>query len=370
MSASFFTFFALMVENPALTVSVLLTLAVLVVNGWTDAPNAIAGAVVTGALSFRRAVALAAVCNFLGVLCVTAVYPSVVETIYSIAAFGGGPRAASLALCAAMGAVVLWAAAAWWWGIPTSESHALAAGLSGAALALEGSLGCIRWQRWGAVLLGLVLSVAAGLWAGRQTERLTRRWPLSSKLFRLCQIPGAAGTAFFHGAQDGQKFIGVFLLGSALAQGRQETQILRVPLWLMVLCAAAMAAGTALGDGGSLTPWAGRWSPWGRGRVFRPIWRASCACWWPPCWAFRSPPPTPGRRRCWGLGQRGRGAWTGGWSGLSCWPGWPPSRGVWPWAMAWRGPRWPDGAEASGDRRFSPKGCGLPLTRLPGCYTI
>ena len=247
LSASFFTFFALMVENPALTVSVLLTLAVLVVNGWTDAPNAIAGAVVTGALSFRRAVALAAVCNFLGVLCVTAVYPSVVETIYSIAAFGGGPRAASLALCAAMGAVVLWAAAAWWWGIPTSESHALAAGLSGAALALEGSLGCIRWQRWGAVLLGLVLSVASGLWAGRQTERLTRRWPLSPKLFRLCQIPGAAGTAFFHGAQDGQKFIGVFLLGSALAQGRQETQILRVPLWLMVLCAAAMAAGTALG---------------------------------------------------------------------------------------------------------------------------
>ena len=247
MSASFFTFFALMVENPALTVSVLLTLAVLVVNGWTDAPNAIAGAVVTGALSFRRAVALAAVCNFLGVLCVTAVYPSVVETIYSIAAFGGGPRAASLALCAAMGAVVLWAAAAWWWGIPTSESHALAAGLSGAALALEGSLGCIRWQRWGAVLLGLVLSVAAGLWAGRQTERLTRRWPLSPKLFRLCQIPGAAGTAFFHGAQDGQKFIGVFLLGSALAQGRQETQILRVPLWLMVLCAAPQAAGAPRG---------------------------------------------------------------------------------------------------------------------------
>ena len=88
-----------MVETPALTVSVLLTLAVLVVNGWTDAPNAIAGAVVTGALSFRRAVALAAVCNFLGVLCVTAVYPSVVETIYSIAAFGGGHHFRPSQLC-------------------------------------------------------------------------------------------------------------------------------------------------------------------------------------------------------------------------------------------------------------------------------
>ena len=235
-----------MARSPALAVTVLLALAVLVVNGWTDAPNAIAGVVVSGALPFPAAAALAALCNCAGVLSVTAAAP-VARTIYSMARFGGTSRQALCALCAAMTAVVLWAVAAWALGIPTSESHALAAGLSGAALALEGSLGCIRWQRWGAVLLGLVLSVAAGLWAGRQTERLTRRWPLSSKLFRLCQIPGAAGTAFFHGAQDGQKFIGVFLLGSALAQGRQETQILRVPLWLMVLCAAAMAAGTALG---------------------------------------------------------------------------------------------------------------------------
>ena len=140
MPASFSTFLAQAVENPALALSVLLTLGVLLVNGWTDAPNAIAGAVVTGALSFRRAVLLAAVCNFLGVLCVTSAYPSVAETVYSIASFGGGPEAASLALCAAMGAVVLWAAAAWRWGIPTSESHALIAGLSGAAIALHNGM--------------------------------------------------------------------------------------------------------------------------------------------------------------------------------------------------------------------------------------
>ena len=112
MPASFSTFLAQAVENPALALSVLLTLGVLLVDGWTDAPNAIAGAVVTGALSFRRAVLLAAVGNFLGVLCVTSVYPSVAESIYSIASFEGGPEAASLALCAAMGAVVLWAATA------------------------------------------------------------------------------------------------------------------------------------------------------------------------------------------------------------------------------------------------------------------
>lgn len=85
-------FLCQMAASPALTLTVLLTLAVLLVNGWTDAPNAIAAAVVTGALPFRPAVGLAALCNLLGVLCVTAVNTSVAETIYSIASFGGGPR--------------------------------------------------------------------------------------------------------------------------------------------------------------------------------------------------------------------------------------------------------------------------------------
>ena len=242
MTISLSEFLAQLAANPVLAVTVALTLGVVLVNGWTDAPNAIATCVSTRAMSARSAILMAAVFNFLGVLVMTMVNASVAATIYNMVDFGGNTADALTALCAALVAIVAWATAAWWFGIPTSESHALAAGLSGAALALEGSLGCIRWQRWGAVLLGLVLSVAAGLWAGRQTERLTRRWPLSSKLFLLCQIPGAAGTAFFHGAQDGQKFIGVFLLGSALAQGRQETQILRVPLWLMVLCAATRPA--------------------------------------------------------------------------------------------------------------------------------
>ena len=247
MPASFSTFLAQTVENPALALSVALTLGVLLVNGWTDAPNAIAGAVVTGALSFRRAVLLAAGCNFLGVFCVTAVNTSVAETVYSIASFGGGAEAASLALCAAMTAVVIWAAAAWRWGIPTSESHALVAGISGAAVALEGSFACIRWQRWGLVLLGLVLSTALGFLAGCWAEGLTRNWRWPEGVFRLLQIPGAAGTAFLHGAQDGQKFLGVFLLGVSLAQGRQEAQILWVPLWMMALCALFMALGTGMG---------------------------------------------------------------------------------------------------------------------------
>ena len=247
MPLSFFDFLAQAGREPALLITALLTLAVLVVNGWTDAPNAIAGAVVTGALPFRRAVALAAVCNFLGVLCVTSVNASVADTIYSLASFGGGSRAALAALCAAMAAVVLWAALAWCFGIPTSESHALAAGVSGAAVALEGSFSCLRWDSWGKVLLGLLLSALAGFGAGRLAARRLRTVKVSDRTLLGTQVPGAALAAFLHGAQDGQKFLGIFLLGTTLARGQGGQSSPLIPLWLMALCAGFMALGTLMG---------------------------------------------------------------------------------------------------------------------------
>ena len=233
--------------SPALLLTAGLAVAVLLVNGWTDAPNAITGAVATGALPFRRAVVLAAVCNFLGVLCVTSVNASVAETIYSIARFGGGTRAAGLALCAAMLAVVLWATLAWRFGIPTSESHALVAGLSGAAVALEGDLSCIRWDCWGRVLLGMALSALAGFWAGRWALQGVDSVKLSRHTALLAQVPGTACVAFLHGAQDGQKFLGIFLLGLSLARGEEGGALPSIPLWLVALCAAGMALGTLMG---------------------------------------------------------------------------------------------------------------------------
>ena len=161
MSLSFFEFCSQASGNFPLIITTFLTIAVIAVNGWTDAPNAIASTVSTGTLSFSKAVLLAAACNFLGVLCITSFYPSVAETIYSIADFNSSPYFALTALCAAMSAVILWACFAWYFGIPTSESHALAAGISGAAVALEGSLSCIRWDAWSKIILGLFLSSLA-----------------------------------------------------------------------------------------------------------------------------------------------------------------------------------------------------------------
>lgn len=246
MFLSFFDFFHNLLVHPPLALTTVLLLSVLLVNGWTDAPNAIAGAVVTEALSFRTAVALSAICNLLGVLCITSVNASVTETVYTIARFNGDAKTALTALCAGMTAVVCWAVVAWGAGIPTSESHALVAGISGAAVAL-GGLNCLRLDCWYKVFLGLALSSLVGLFGGIYAQKLLNHIKLSNCTLIMTQILGAAGSSFFHGAQDGQKFLGIFLLGIALAQNKSTQQIVSPPLWLMAVCAVFISLGTLLG---------------------------------------------------------------------------------------------------------------------------
>ena len=246
MSTLTFSGFLAQLSDPSFRLVVLLTLGVLLVNGWTDAPNAIATAVSSGTLSYPSAVALAAGCNLLGAAVTAALRPAVAWSIYSLADFGPRPGAALCALCAALGSVVLWAAAAWVLGIPTSESHALAAALTGAAAALGGGLSNVNGRVWAGLLWGLILSVGLGFLLGRRLGRLrTRR--RGAAFYRRAQAAGAAAMAFLHGAQDGQKFLGVFLLGTALAQGQRESGPMAPPFWLLALCALTMALGTCLG---------------------------------------------------------------------------------------------------------------------------
>lgn len=228
---------------PGLLPVALLTLGVLLVNGWTDAPNAIATAVSSGALPFPAAAALAAVCDLLGALLAAALFPAVTETVLELARFGGDRQSALWALCAALGAVVLWSTVAWIFGLPTSESHGLLAGLTGAALALEG--GAVDLRAWTRVLLALPLSIALG-WLLAKALAARPRKARSTSFCRRAQRVGAAAMALLHGAQDGQKFLGIFLLGLSLAAGREHPTG-PAPLWLTALCAGTMALGTALG---------------------------------------------------------------------------------------------------------------------------
>lgn len=240
-------------SNYILLITSLLTLAVIMINGWTDAPNAIATCVSTKAISPKKAIILAAIFNFLGVLVMTLVNTTVAQTIYKMVDFGGDTNDALAALCAALVGIVLWATLAWAFGIPTSESHALIAGISGAAIALQGGFSGINGSEWIKVIYGIIFSTVAGFGSSylivKLIEVICRKMERrrTTRFFRKAQIVSASAMAFMHGAQDGQKFMGVFLLGTYLAMGVGNVTSFLIPIWLMILCSAVMGLGTSIG---------------------------------------------------------------------------------------------------------------------------
>ena len=240
-------------SSPVLLITVLLTLGVIFVNGWTDAPNAIATCVTTRCLSVRGAILMSAAFNFLGVFIMTQINSSVASTISNMVNFGGNTRDALIALCAALFSIVVYSVGASYFGIPTSESHSLIAGLTGSAIAIQNGVGGVNMNEWAKVLYGLVLSLALGFatgWVvckavGLICARMDRR--RTNGFFRWAQIFGAAAMSFMHGAQDGQKFIGVLFLGIAFANGQEDVVGATIPVWLMLLCSVVMAGGTSVG---------------------------------------------------------------------------------------------------------------------------
>ncbi|HIR26679.1 MAG TPA: inorganic phosphate transporter [Candidatus Choladousia intestinigallinarum] len=253
MDVSFSSFCQEVATNPVLAITVLLTLGVIFVNGWTDAPNAIATCIATRCMRVRPAIWMSAVFNFLGVFVMTHINSSVASTISNMVDFGGETGEALIALCAALFSIVVYSVTASVFGIPTSESHSLIAGLSGAAIAIQDGIGGINLDEWVKVLYGLVLSLLLGFFMGwfickiiaiicaRMDRRKTNRF------FKGGQIFGAAAMSFMHGAQDGQKFIGVLFLGLAFTNGQDSVQGMIIPVWLMILCSFVMGTGTSVG---------------------------------------------------------------------------------------------------------------------------
>lgn len=254
MDVSFLNFWGEVTNNPLLLIAVALTLGVILVNGWTDAPNAIATCVVTRCMSASAAILMAAVFNFLGVFVMTMISKSVAVTVTSMVNFNGvDGKTVIIVLCAAMLAIVTWATLAWVFGIPTSESHALIAGLTGGAMALSG-LDAINWGQWLKVVYGIVISVVLGFGLAWLICKLVTKLfykanrPKTEPFFKGAQIVGAASMAFMHGAQDGQKFMGIMLLCVFTLSGTPISDSnFDIPIWLMILCSIVMGLGTAMG---------------------------------------------------------------------------------------------------------------------------
>lgn len=232
---------------------VLLLSGVILANGCTDSQNTIATCVSTRSISPRRALIMATIFNFLGIFTMSLINVEVVKTVFDIVDFGDNAQVALVALVGALISIVCWALFSGKTGIPTSESHALIAAITGSAIALKGSFSAINGHEWLKVLAGIVISIIGGFTIGyvaaKIVENILKNYDRrrTKRFFKSLQIFGGAALSFMHGAQAGQKFIGVFLLGTVFLNGSTGSLNFDIPIWLMIYCSLLMAIGTSLG---------------------------------------------------------------------------------------------------------------------------
>jgi PiT family inorganic phosphate transporter len=246
------------------------------INGFHDTANSIATVVSTKVLHPRQAILLATATNLLGALAGTAVAKTITSGLVD-AAFVGKETI----VCALVGGIV-WNLITWWYGLPSSSSHALVGGLCGATLAsADGNWAAIIWQKtvpnapwwqYGGVLYKVVvpmlLSPLIGLIAGFVVMSVIyllvqkMRPAVVGRVFGAGQLLSAGFMGWSHGSNDAQKTMGIMTLALATATQAGALEGIpsvfsflkiqggagqEVPLWIKLICALVMAAGTAAG---------------------------------------------------------------------------------------------------------------------------
>jgi PiT family inorganic phosphate transporter len=214
------------------------------INGFHDAANSIATVVGTRVLTPKVAVVWAAFFNFVAAFALeTKVAKTIGRDIVD-------PRVVDpvLILAALIGAIV-WNLLTWWWGLPSSSSHALIGGLTGAAVVKAG-FGVLIPAGLTKVFIFIVLSPLLGLVLGfflfLAVAWIFHRWrpePLD-RLFRKVQLFSAASFSFGHGLNDAQKTMGII---AALLFSTGHLKKLEIPFWVVLLCYGAIGLGTLTG---------------------------------------------------------------------------------------------------------------------------
>ena len=219
-----------------------------VINGFHDAANSIATVVSTRVLSPRLAVLWATVFNFVALFIFQ---EGVANTIAKIIRIDhSDPAFVWIVICGLVGAIV-WNVLTWWWGLPSSSSHALIGGLSGAGIAYggadileEASLYKTLYFIVLAPIIGLILGGLI-MWAVAWIFRKMRPRKVD-RVFRVGQLFSAAAYSIGHGGNDAQKTIGV-IWAVMVAGGVLPATAKTAPDWVIIASYSAMAFGTALG---------------------------------------------------------------------------------------------------------------------------
>ena len=232
--------------EPAFLMLCLVILAALIfdyINGFHDTANAIATCISTRALSVRSAIIMAAVLNFAGAMISTKVATTIGKGIVDAS------NVTQMVVLAGVAGAIIWNLVTWYYGLPSSSSHAIIGGISGAVFAHAG-LDALKWAGLKKIIMALILSPVLGIAIGfifmLILYRIFRNSAPSglNKNFRRMQIASAGLMAFSHGTADAQKSMGVITL-ALVSYGTLQT--FAVPWEVMVACATAMALGTAAG---------------------------------------------------------------------------------------------------------------------------
>ena len=213
------------------------------INGFHDTANAIATCISTRALSVKAAIIMAAGLNFAGAMISTKVASTIGKGIVDPV------NVTQMVVLAGIIGAIIWDLITWYYGLPSSSSHAIIGGLMGAVIAHAGTA-ALHWKGLEKIILALVISPIIGTILGF-TFMLGMMWGFRNfapyglnKVFRRLQILSAAVMAFSHGTADAQKSMGVITM-ALVSYGYLST--FQVPPWVMIICATAMALGTAGG---------------------------------------------------------------------------------------------------------------------------
>ncbi|OPX66178.1 MAG: Phosphate transporter family protein [Methanoregulaceae archaeon PtaB.Bin056] len=225
-------------------------------NGFQDASSVAATFISSRSATPRQGIIFVAAMDFIGALFGGS---AVAFTISGLLALETGALLVPVVLAGILAALI-WNILTWWMGLPSSSTHGLIGGLVGAGLAAGG----VQGVHWGIttfleppheitgltkIIVFLAVSVLLGFSAGYFMRKATRvllrnaKRSVNRDITRLNWI-AAAVMAFFNGANDSQKQLGIIAL-VLLAAGLSSS--LDIPLWARFGCASLLGAGTLCG---------------------------------------------------------------------------------------------------------------------------
>jgi PiT family inorganic phosphate transporter len=210
----------------------------------------VATIIMTRAISPRKALLIAAACEFIAPFFLgTAVAKVIGQDIVDLSAFDQKALNVSSAfiISALVGAIV-WNLITWVFGFPSSSTHALVGGMVGAVMVAYGSHK-ILWKGLFYVVISLIVSPLLGLIFGFLALKIVfyfskNATPKLNYFFNRMQIPSSIALALSHGANDVQKSIGLIAM-SLVILGVSPS--FHIPLWIVASCGMATALGTASG---------------------------------------------------------------------------------------------------------------------------